>query len=379
MRETVTVTYAIPAPATEIRIGSGCLTEVWHDCIRERVPGPFRRIAVITDTRVAREYGDRYAHFFTMQGYDVTLHALPEGEKSKERLVKIALEDELFGAGHGRESVIIGVGGGVVLDIAGYVASTFCRGVRYLSVPTSLLAMVDASIGGKTGVNTPFGKNLVGTVYHPLVTFIDPDCLRTLSDAGIREGMIEVIKHGLIADLSLFRYIEKSGDVRKERDSAFLCELISRSCRIKGRIVRQDCMENGIRKILNFGHTIAHAVERSEEYAVSHGEAVAIGILTEGWINQRQGHIDQEEFGAIESLLERLEYRPTLSGRTTSENMMDAMLYDKKAKNGKTRFVMLDGIGKTVSFQGNYCTEVDEVLVREALQWMIDRFRVTPV
>lgn len=333
------------------------------------------RLAIITDTEVGKYYSQPLLECLQQADLDVTLHTFQAGEKSKSRFVKARLEDELFEAGHGRASACLAMGGGVTTDLVGYLAATFCRGISYLSLPTSLLAMVDASIGGKTGVNLSYGKNLIGALHHPSAIFIDLSTLQTLSDDGMREGGAEIIKKGLIANSNLFEMLDENLEKWHERDLLFLKELVYESCLVKKKIVEVDPEEKGIRRILNFGHTIGHALEVLEGYEMPHGEAVAIGMLVESFMSLNLKKITQIEFDQIYRLLHVMGYRLKISSYITSEKMMEVMRYDKKAKNAMPRFVLLNGIGKAASFKKVYCAPVDEMVLSEALGWMMREFQ----
>jgi len=332
------------------------------------------RYAVITDTNIGKLYGPSLIKFLKDLGLSATLHLFSAGEKSKSRTVKAALEDELFEAGHGRESAFIAMGGGVTTDLVGFIAATFCRGVPYISLPTSLLAMVDASVGSKTGINVSFGKNLIGATYSPQAIFLDLSVLRTLSDEGMREGTAEIIKHGLIARRSLFEMIDECIDKWNERDIPFLKKLIYESCHVKKKIVETDLKEHGMRRMLNFGHTIAHAIENIENYKMPHGEAVALGMVVESLISLKMKKIKESEFDEIYQLLKSMNYNLSISEKVTTEKMLEVMKYDKKAKGRVPRFVILEGIGKVEPFKGAYCTPVDDSLLSEALGWMVAEF-----
>jgi len=302
------------------------------------------------------------------------LHTFKAGEKSKSRTVKAELEDELFAKGHGRDSYFIAMGGGVTTDLVGFIAATFCRGVPYLSIPTSLLGMVDASIGGKTGINISYGKNLIGTTYSSEAFFIDLSTLNTLPEEEFRSGAAEIIKHGLIANRHLFEMLAEDLDKWNKRDVPFLKKLIFKSVLVKKRIVEIDLKEEGMRRMLNFGHTIGHAIETLEEYQMPHGEAVALGMVVESLIACKMKKIKEVEFDAIYRLLRAMRFKLSISDKVTSEKMLEVMRYDKKAQKRIPRFVILDKIGKVESFKGVYCKKIDDTVLTEALGWMVAEF-----
>lgn len=334
-----------------------------------------KRFAILTDSHVCKLYGKALLDLFISEGFDATLHSFKAGEQSKTRHMKEQLEDELFRAHHGSDSCIIGLGGGVVADLAGYIAATFCRGIPYLLLPTTLLAMVDASIGGKTGVNTPFGKNLVGAIHCAEAVFMDLSILHTLSDEAMRQGTAEIIKYGLIADHSLFRLVQDNLDKWSQRNLSFTQKMIVMSCGIKMKIIEGDLKDKGKRRTLNFGHTIGHAIEALEEYQISHGEAVAIGILAECLISHKFEAFGEQELDAVYHLFKQLGFSLSLSKKVTVETMLEAMKYDKKAKKRIPRFTILKGIGKIQACKGAYCREIDEEVLREVLGWMLAEFK----
>lgn len=331
-------------------------------------------LAIVTDHHVGKLYGQQLESFLTEAGLEVSMHTFKAGEQSKSRTVKAQIEDELFEAGHGRETTLIAMGGGVTTDLVGYIAATFCRGVPYISVPTSLLGMVDASIGGKTGINISFGKNLIGETYHPLAIFMDLSFLSTLSDAGMREGTAEILKHGLISHSYLFEMLDENLEKWRERDIPFLKKLVYESCQVKRKVVEADPYEKGMRRMLNFGHTIGHAIEVIENYKMPHGEAVSLGMVVESLISLKLGKLEEEEFDEIYRLLQVMGYPLKISENVTESRMLEVMRFDKKAKQRTPRFVILDGIGGVESFKDVYCTEVDEDVLNEALGWMVAEF-----
>ncbi|MFN0064987.1 MAG: 3-dehydroquinate synthase [Chlamydiales bacterium] len=278
-----------------------------------------------------------------------TLFLVPPGEEAKSREQKAQLEDALFAALMGRDTLIVALGGGVVTDLAGFVASTFCRGVPYISIPTTLMGMVDAAIGGKVGVNTPFGKNLVGAFYPPQEVVIDIDLLTTLSEKEMQNGWAEVLKYGFIADPSLL-------------EETNLSTVIEKCIAIKLEIVSQDPFEKGRRKILNFGHTIGHALEKTQNFQISHGEAIATGMRIAADISHHMGLLSTACLKAVNHYLEPfspLSYNPHF--------VEEALLHDKKKRGGIPHFVLLDKIGKPHQFAGEYTRTIDPTLLRERL------------
>jgi 3-dehydroquinate synthase len=326
--------------------------------------------AIVTDTGVAPLYGNRLQELLIQFGLTSYLFAFPDGEASKTRHTKECLEDQLLDKKMGRDTCIIALGGGVVTDLAGYLASTYCRGVSLVMIPTTLLGMVDASIGGKNGVNTPHGKNLIGSTYQPKKVWIDPSFLKTLPKEHIKNGVVEMIKHGLIADSLYFELLEKGVADIEVLNNDFLEKVIFDSCSIKSGIVARDPFEKGERHLLNFGHTIGHALEKLSFYALSHGEAVAIGMMVEGYIAVDRGDLKPEVLERIFKVLKSYQLPMKLPRLFTPEEMLQAMIYDKKSMKGLPRFVILKDIGQSGVFDGNFCTSVDERSIINAVNRM---------
>ena len=264
----------------------------------------------------------------------------------KTREAKERLEDQLLESGFGRDSVLVAVGGGTTTDLVGFLASTYMRGVPLILVPSTLLGMVDAAIGGKTAIDTPFGKNLIGTFYMPKAIVIDLELLKTLPEKEMVNGRSEILKMALIHDPSILELDEEAQ--------------IMRAIQAKIAIVEQDPMERGLRRILNFGHTIGHAIELSAGYTIAHGEAVALGCVAESFLSMRLGFLAEKEFEKIVQLFPKFKWTFDMKG----------MLHDKKRSKGKIRFVLIDKIGSAMPFDGAYCSEVPEKQLNETIHWM---------
>lgn len=332
------------------------------------------RFVLLTDEKVGSLYSKPLLELMNELELQCSLITFPPGEKSKTRKTKETIEDQLLAKKFGRDTLLIVMGGGVVTDLGGFIAATYLRGIPYLSIPTTLLAMVDASIGGKTGVNVKEAKNVIGAFYPPQELFIDLSMLSTLPDKEILYGSAEILKHGLIADSALYELLEEQVDQWHVRDPHFLKKVVTQSIKIKKKVVEKDAKEGGERRILNFGHTIAHALETLEEYHLSHGEAVALGMIVEALLSLKLGHLKEKDFDAIYSLIKAMGFSLKLSNKITISSMRKVMQRDKKAADQKPRFVILDGIGKTLNYKGAYCTPIDEALLEEALGWMVAEF-----
>jgi len=343
------------------------IQEGWLNCEHfvQRILPLARRFVLLTDSTLKDLYGSRLAHFLQESGLEVDLLYFPAGETSKCRKTKEQIEDEMQKRGIGKDAALIALGGGVVGDMAGFIASTYCRGIPWVFLPTTLLAMVDASIGGKNGVNTSFCKNAIGTIYHPLYVFMDLKSLCTLPEKEMRNGFAEMIKHGLIQDAAYFSFLEQNSQALLSLDSSVLLQAIQDSCRIKESVVILDSEEAGLRQILNFGHTIAHALEAAESYQISHGEAVAIGLLVESFLSWKMGYLDKSSFLRIENILHS--YHFLQSEISYSPEFFASMTLDKKAEGGVPRFVLLEAIGRTKRFSGQYTLKIPLEIVKERL------------
>lgn len=351
----------------EIEIGNGILNS--QSSYLRPLASTF---AIITDDKVAPLYGEALQRHLSASGLETCLLSFPHGERHKTRTTKERLENQLFEKGCGRDTCIIALGGGVVTDVAGYIAATYCRGIPFIMAPTSLLGMVDASIGGKTGVNVPQGKNMLGCIYQPKKVVIDLAMLKSLPKKEIANGVVEMIKHGLIADNKLFEDLEKYSDRILSLDSEAIQKAVFISCRIKKEIVEQDEKESGKRRLLNFGHTIGHALENLTDYSISHGEAVAIGLLVESHLSVQRGVLDPKSFDRMREVFIRYGLPLRLPAKFSLQDMLEVMASDKKSLRGQPRFVLIDTIGSCQSHHANYCTHVEESQLKNAIQWMND-------
>lgn len=325
------------------------------------------RFAIVTDFEVQKLYGDALQKRLVAAGYKAELFSFPSGEKQKTRRTKERIEDAMLFGGWRKDTCIIALGGGVVTDLAGYVAATFCRGIPWILVPTSLVGMVDAGVGGKTGVDTPAGKNLIGAFYQPEAVLIDPSLLKTLPLSEFKQGIPEIIKHGLVADRTYFEFLEKNAEGILRSEPAVLYETIARSCRIKKEIVEADVRDEGRRVLLNFGHTVGHALETLSDYSISHGDAVATGIIVECRISQQIGGLSDSDFRRIETLFKTFGISTGLSRRFSPEELLRCMAGDKKGTGGRPRYIRLKEIGIPLSEDGSFCSFTENFIIENAL------------
>lgn len=305
-------------------------------------------VAIITDTNVAPLYLKALQNTLNALNKDSLVITLPAGEESKSLDNIQSITGHLLSAGYGRDCTLCALGGGVVGDITGFAAAVYQRGVACVQIPTTLLAMVDSSVGGKTGVNHPLGKNMIGAFYQPRTVIVDTDTLDSLPEREFRSGLAEVIKYGLINDLSFFSWLEDNLDAVLARDTEALAKIIKTSCRDKADVVARDELEGGLRAILNFGHTFGHAIEAASGYGhYLHGEAVAIGMVMAADLSRRLDLLRESEQNRIFKLIKAAGL-PTLAPRMETSVYLDFMKVDKKAEGGQIRFILLNSIGSAL-------------------------------
>ena len=324
----------------EIAVGAGILEEL-PAFLRKRYPG--HRIAAIGDGEALRRHGGRLR---TALPAETPVLEVPPGEESKSRAHKERLEDELLSRRLGRDTVIVGFGGGVVTDLAGFVAATYLRGVPFIACPTTLLAAVDASVGGKTGINTPHGKNLIGVIRQPAAVFADTRLLETLPEPEFLSGVAEALKMAATSDPELFGEIERGIAALGAREAAALTRLIAAAVRIKAAVVAADERESGLREVLNFGHTIGHGLENATDYALAHGAAVAVGMIAESRMALRAGFLEPAAEDRLRALIDTVGLSVRAPDGVERERVLAALRSDKKARGGTPRFVMLEDIGR---------------------------------
>lgn len=363
----------------DIAIGAD-LTETLKGDLCAGLMGKIRRFAVVTDDLVKPLYADRIVAALSGEGFETKLYVIPHGEKNKTRESKAKLEDAMLSDGFRRDCAVIAVGGGVVTDLAGFTAGTFGRGVPFLNYATTLLAAADASVGGKTAVDTPLATNLIGLFHQPKKVYIDVKAWETLPERELRSGLAETIKHACMADASFFSYLEAHVDTvlslgkdlppeEKELQSAVCMHIAEENCRIKYQVVEQDEKETtGMREILNLGHTVGRAVETVSDYRLLHGEAVAIGLMFQARLGEKCGYLSADELTRVKGLLEKAGLPVEIPEGIDRETLMKKLYTDKKVRNGTIRFVFQKGIGGMMRFEdGSYSRAVSETEVRRLL------------
>lgn len=328
-----------------------------------------KRFVIVTDSHLINLYGNELKKSLQKSGCNVELFFFQAGESNKTRHTKEILEDQLLQQQYGRDTILIALGGGVVTDLVGFLAATYCRGIPVIYIPTTLLGMVDATIGGKTAINTPFGKNLIGTFTQPLVVFIDTFFLSSLSKRELSNGVVEIIKHSMLADEDLFNNLHTQGK-NIFNSNADLTELIYTSCCIKKNIIEKDEQENHLRELLNFGHTIGHAIEFIEKFNIMHGEAVAIGMLVEAYLSFKSGYLDEEKVIYLQKVLQNFDL-PLKTHAFKNNDFSNVLIQDKKSKNKIPHFVLLTDIGKPYRF---FAVPVEFDILLQTIKWAGQQF-----
>lgn len=323
-------------------------------------------IVIITDNTVKKYYGVTLLKSLKRFHAKTILLAFPGGEKNKTIKTVIRLQTKMLHHFCTRETLIIALGGGVVGDIAGFIAATYMRGIPYIQIPTTLLAMVDSSIGGKTGINLPQGKNLMGAFYKPNITFTCLACLATLPKKHIINGLVEALKVFLIQSESQVNYVNNNLIKILNYDRQALESIVSNATKIKSDIIQQDFTENGVRAVLNLGHTIGHALEKISGYKILHGYAVAYGILLEAKISELMGILDPEKYLKIKAVFNTLGFKEHDLKRYDIHQIIHATHSDKKATSNKINYVLLKDIGKVYISNSAYTHAVNHNIVKKA-------------
>jgi 3-dehydroquinate synthase len=329
---------------------------------------PAAAYALISDSHVGKLYGEKLVRTLHGGSLHAELFTFPAGESNKTRETWAAISDQMLAAHLGRDCAVIALGGGVVNDVGGFVAATYLRGVPLVQVPTTLLAMIDSSIGGKTGVDVPAGKNLLGAFHQPRVVIADPELLGSLSSVQLAAGLAEAVKHGAIADAEYFAFLENEYAAIFAKHAPALERVVRRSVEIKAAIVAQDEREKGKRAILNFGHTVGHAIEATTKYDVLHGEAVAIGMVYEGRLAETLGIAATGTAQRIRTVLERLHLPVERPAASDVDDLIAAMRTDKKVRAGEIRLALPSGIGRAHGSDGQgWTVPVAEATIRQVL------------
>ena len=338
-----TVHVNLGARSYDIEIGSGNLLSAARLCQAERDDA---HTVIISDTNVDPLYAEPLADALVELGSEVDMLAVDAGEPSKAPDVACELWEQLLDQGADRQTVVVALGGGVVGDLAGFVAATFGRGLRFVQIPTTLLAQVDSSVGGKVGINLPGGKNMVGAFWQPRGVVVDVDLLGTLPEREYRAGLAEVVKYGVIQDAAFFAFLEANVEPINARDAGVLTRIVERCCRLKADVVEQDEREEtGLRSILNYGHTFCHALEAATNYEqLLHGEGVAIGMMCAARLAQRLGRVDAAFVGRQRALLEAFRL-PLEAPDVEHDELIELMYRDKKVERGRLRFVLPTRLG----------------------------------
>ena len=342
----------------EIHIGSGTLGHTGH---RLKELGFTDKVVIITNPIVKRLYGNALEQSLTNDGFKAIILEVPDGEEQKSLDTAGRLYHELTNHYAERTTPILALGGGVIGDLAGFVAATYLRGVPLVQIPTTLLAQVDSSIGGKVAINHEQLKNKIGAFYQPRLVITDIDTLKTLPAKELANGLAEVIKSAVIWDKEFFTYLERNLDRIKSLDARLLEETVFRSAQIKAEIVEKDEKDLGLRSILNYGHTIGHAIESASDFKMEHGEAIAIGMLVAGRISSQMGMLDQNELTRLKCVIKKAGLPTEIPGLQV-KRLLQAIKHDKKVLGGKIRFVLLTSIGKAF-----IADEVSPSLIEPAL------------
>lgn len=354
-----------------IEIGFDLMDHFVED-MKKGLLGDKKKLAVITDSTVEKLYAEPIAVKLRENGYEVNVFSFPAGEKSKTRQTKEIIEDAMLAKEYRRDCGIIAVGGGVVTDLAGFVAGTYGRGVPFVNYATTLLAAADASVGGKTAVDTPLATNLIGLFNQPQKVYLDIATWKTLPARQLSSGMAETIKHACLATGGeFFDFLEQHMDELLTLDPELCEHMAEENCRIKYHVVMKDEKESGLREILNLGHTVGRAIETVSDYRLLHGEAVSIGLVAQLHLSQKMGYVTGEQVERVVKLLKRAQLPVSIPEYIDREMLVKKLYTDKKVKNGQLRFVLQKGIGNIVEFpDGSFATPVTEDDARDIIMTM---------
>jgi 3-dehydroquinate synthase len=337
------VSVDLGAHSYAIVVEAGALGQVGE---RLRALGVGRRAALLSDATIMRLHGGAVTASLEAAGFTVTVIEVPEGESAKTLAIAEHCWDRLLAAGLDRSSTVLGLGGGAVGDLAGFVSATYMRGTHFVTLPTTVLAQVDASVGGKTAIDHPKAKNLIGAFHQPRLVIVDPGVVRTLSEREFRSGVAEIVKHGIVLERAYFDEVERDAAPLLDRRLDVLERIIGGSCRLKASVIERDPEEKSdLRFALNYGHTIGHALEAVTGYTRwTHGEAVALGIVAEAHLAQRLGLAEATTVAQQERLLDRLGL-PVRASEVDPDAVLTAITHDKKARDGRVPFVLAPRLG----------------------------------
>ena len=354
----------------DIEIGRG-LSDTLISDIKDGLCGKIKKFAVVTDSIVEPLYAKGIYEKLIAAGYSSDMFVIPEGEKSKTRAMKEFVEDSMLEKGYRRDCCVIAVGGGVVSDLAGFVAGTFGRGVPFINYATTLLAAADASVGGKTAVDTPLATNLIGLFNQPEKVYLDIETWKTLPERQLSSGLAETIKHACLADGEMFDYLENNIEkiLVNDKDA---CEYIAEhNCAVKYKVVMKDERESGLREVLNLGHTVGRAIETVSDYRLLHGEAVSIGLIAQARLGEKYGYISHDNVQRVISLCERAKLPVTIPDYIDKTALVKKLYTDKKVRDGKLRMVFQKEIGDVMCFGDNdYAKQITEPEIAEIIDKM---------
>ncbi|KOA19202.1 3-dehydroquinate synthase [Clostridium homopropionicum DSM 5847] len=354
----------------DVEIGFNLINKMIEDLKNGLVKG-INKFAIITDSEVEKLYANKVYEQIKNSGLQADLFMFPAGEKNKTRRTKEFIEDSMLEKSYRRDCCIIAVGGGVVTDLAGFVAGTYGRGVPFINFATTHLAAADASIGGKTAVDTDLATNLIGLINQPVKVYIDIAAWKTLPKRQLISGLAETIKHACIADKSFFEFIENNLESILNCNFDACEHIAKRNCEIKYNVVMNDEKEKSLREILNLGHTVGRAIETVSDYKLLHGEALSIGIVAQVNLGNKLGYINDEDRDRVITLLERACLPITIPDYIDLENLIKKLYTDKKVRDGKIRFVFQKGIGDVQKFGNDiYAIPIDESEIKEILEKM---------
>ncbi|MBP1713938.1 MAG: 3-dehydroquinate synthase [Deltaproteobacteria bacterium] len=327
-----------------------------------------KRYFILSDRNVAALHGKAVHDTLANMGLDPELIEVPSGEAAKSIQTCLEVVERLIQAGADRTSALIALGGGVVGDITGFIASTYMRGIPYIQVPTTLLSQVDSSIGGKTAIDLPTGKNLMGSFHQPKAVFIDLSFLQTLPEREFKSGLAEMVKCGIIDDPALFATLESGADEIARRDMDFLEKVIARTCQIKKGMVEMDETDKGLRRYLNFGHTIGHAIEAESNYSLSHGESVSVGMLAAAFLSERMNYLPSSERERIAAMVAALGLPHLVPRGSSTEGILSRLKVDKKKSGEKVNFVLLKRLGMPF-INGGVPRDLIRDVIEEMKRW----------